>query len=202
MSGFPVVLDGDWISALVVGGGKVGVRKAAALRSVGARVRIVSRDTSAELDQLRRADPSIRITVGAYQTELLEGMTYAVAATSDPAVNAMVAADARARGILVNVVDRPELGTCVTPAVHRAGDIVIAVSAGVPKVAVRIRDHVGSLIDDRFAEAARLLRHLRRRMLERGQSQQWQEASRALVAADFFQSVEEGTLRQRLSAWD
>ncbi len=31
---------------------------------------------------------------------------------------------------LVNVVDAPSTGTFLTPAVHRAGDLTIAVSAG------------------------------------------------------------------------
>ena len=91
-----------------------------------------------------RASPSARRSV--------------IAATNDAALNATIARDAAEKGKLVNVVDAPELGSYITPAVHRTGDVVVAVSAGgVPTAAARIRDSIGAPVDQRYADAVREL---------------------------------------------
>lgn len=201
MSAFPVTLDGSSISALVVGGGRVGARKAARLLSAGAQVRIVSLERTPELDELERGAHKLSVIVGPYAPRLLDGATYVVAATNDAATNARVAADARSRGLLVNVTDRPELGTCVTPAVHRTGDLTIAVSAGgVPMVAIRIRDLLASIVDQRFAKAAGALRSLREDLVPRDRGR-WTSATESLLAPDFCQSVEDGSFWTRLAKW-
>jgi siroheme synthase-like protein len=204
MSGLPVIIDGRSIAALVVGAGPVGVRRAESLLAAGASVHLVSLTRTPSLERLRGVAGSIRLTLGQYATEMLDGsVNYVVAATHDRAVNGAVAADARVRGILVNVTDNPEIGTCVVPAVHRSGDIIIAVSAGgVPRVATRIRDYVASIVDDRFARAARALLELRRELLHRGDRAEWSAAADELVPADFCQSVQDGAFWTRLAAWD
>ena len=42
MSAYPVMVEGAAIAALVVGGGRVGTRRALALAGAGARVRVVA----------------------------------------------------------------------------------------------------------------------------------------------------------------
>ena len=204
MSGLPVIIDGRSISALVVGAGPVGVRRAASLLGAGARVHVVSLTRTPTLERLRGFTDSLRLTLGRYSPEMLAGgVNYVVAATHDVVVNRAVAADARARGMLVNVTDNPEIGTCVTPAVHRSGDIIIAVSAGgVPRVATRIRDYVASIVDDRFARASRALLELRRELLQRGDREEWSAAADTLISADFWQSVENESFWARLATWD
>jgi siroheme synthase-like protein len=201
VSAFPVTLDGASISAVVVGAGPVGVRKAERLLSAGADVRIVSLASTSHLDELGRRAKGLRVLLGPYTSELLDGATYVVAATNDPAVNARIASDGRARRLLVNVADRPELGTCFTPAVHRAGDLTIAVSAGgVPMVAVRIRDLLASIVDQRFARATSALRSLRQELVRRDRGR-WASASTSLIATDFCKSVEDGSFWTRLARW-
>jgi siroheme synthase-like protein len=125
-----------------------------------------------------------------------------IAATDDPAVNATVADDARAAGRLVNVVDRPELGDFITPAVHRCGDLVVAVTAGgVPNAAARIRDSIGRTIDGRYAAAVRDLAALRRTLIAAGKRERWNEAAAALVGEDFCERVESGAFAAGIAAW-
>lgn len=203
MSAYPVMLDGARISALVVGGGAVAARRADALAAAGARVQIVAPAVDEAIDALAARSPDmVHIARRAYAASDLSGVTLAVAATDDSAVNEAVARDAIARGVLVNVADAPECGTYITPAVHRAGDVVVAVSAGgVPAAASRIRDRIASTVDARYADAVRDLAAVRRDLLARGERTRWREASRALADDDFCARVESGRLHDELAPW-
>lgn len=202
MSGYPIVLEGSAISALIVGGGAVAARKARALLDAGASVHVVAPAVVPELDALASDRPSLRITRERYAATHIAGATLVIAATDDASLNAEIARDARETGTLVNVADAPDLGTFVTPAVHRAGDVIVAVSAGrVPAAAARIRDQVGEALDGRYASTVRELASLRRALLDAGDRAAWQRASAALVGEDFCEQVESGELAKRVAAW-
>ena len=190
------------ISALVVGGGSVATRKATALLNAGARVHVVAPEVLPELDALAGERSELRITRGQYAAVYLRGTTLVVAATDDATVNADIARDARDRGMLVNVADAPDLGNCVTPAVHRSGEVTVAVSAGrVPAAAARIRDSIGASIDGRYAVAVRELASLRRSLIDAGNRERWRQASAALVGENFCDQVESGDFASRVAKW-
>jgi siroheme synthase-like protein len=193
------MLDGASVSALVVGGGRVATRKVGALLDAGATVRVVSLDFSPELERLGGALTLVR---GPYSSEHLGDALLVVAATNDGRVNARIAADARATGRLVNVADAPELGNCATPAVHRSGELVVAVSAGgVPSAAARIRDAIAVSVGESYGAAVGELALLRRMLFASGRRDRWGEASRALIGADFCEQVESGRFPARVAEW-
>lgn len=206
MSAYPIALDGARVDGVIVGGGSVAERKARALLESGARVRIVAAAPSAGV----RALAGERCTIDAraftsadFSPNDTPGRTTLVIAATDRAeVNARVADAARAFGILVNVADDPGAGTFVTLATHRAGDLVVAVTAGgVPGVAARVRDAIGSRFDARYAAAVSALARLRRRLLDAGSRDEWRKASASLVGETFCETVESGTFTQELAAW-
>jgi len=201
----PILLDGARIRALVVGGGAVADRKVGALLDAGARVHVVALAIG-EAARAREAGSGGRLTfsVRAYRTGDLADATLVIAATSDRAVNARVAADARAAGRLVNVVDVPTEGDWVTVAAHRAGPLVVGVSAGgVPSAAVRIRDAVAARFDDRYGTALDALGTLRARLLAEGATGRaaWVDAEQTLIGRDFCDAVERGETVSRAMAW-
>ena len=201
MSLYPLMLDGSSLSAVIIGGGGVAARKAAALVAAGARVRVVAPAVVAELETLAR-DSSIEIIRDRYAKRYIEDAAFVIAATNDHTVNAEVAVDAKAMGRLVNVASEPGSGNCVTPAVHRAGDVVIAVTAGgVPSAAGRIRDDLARRIDDRYAAAVKELASLRRSLIDRDDRERWSSATAALLDDDFCRRVESGLFNEALSAW-
>jgi precorrin-2 dehydrogenase / sirohydrochlorin ferrochelatase len=149
---------------VVVGGGSVGLEKAAGLTACGARVTVVSPDlleafSELEVDWIARR----------YRSGDLEGAFLVIAATSDRAVNEAVHADAEARSMLCNVADVPELCNFILPAVHREGPIAVAVSTGgaSPALAKRLRSQIAELIGPEHAELAEELRALRPEVKER-----------------------------------
>lgn len=201
MSGVPILLEGSALTVLVVGGGAVAVRKAAAFAAAGAAVRVVARAPSAAMRELAEGG-GVVLQVRAYAREDIGDAALVIAATNDRATNAEVADDAHASSRLVNVADAPETGSFATMATHRAGGLVVGVSAGgVPGAAARVRDAIAGRFDARYATALAGLAALRRSLLERGASAEWREIAAQAFDADFCESVESGALDARVAAW-
>lgn len=200
--GLPLVLNGSEVSALVVGGGDVATRKAHALLDGGARVRVLAPRVSEQLARRATETEDLRIVRDAYYPEAIGDAMLVVAATDDRALNARIAEDARRAGRLVLVADDPRAGNCVMPAVHRSGDLVVAVtSGGVPRASARVRDELARRLDSRYAAAIRELVRLRHRLLSDNDRAAWQSAAQTLLAEDFCESVENGAFSERLAAW-
>ncbi len=200
MSDFPIALHGERIAAVVVGGGSVGTRKALALVEAGAQVLVVSPEVTPELEAAERAR-ELTVVRESYSAEHLGRSMLVVAATDSREVNARVAVDAHASGKLVNITDYPDEGNFHTMAVHRSGDVTIAVSSGgVPGAAARIRDAIAERFDGRYERAVSALRGLRSRLLASGDDQ-WRDAAPKLVGDDFCSSVEDGSFADKVDSW-
>jgi siroheme synthase-like protein len=200
VSDFPIALHAERVSAVVIGGGSVGTRKALALAEAGASVQVISPIVSQELEeaeQLRR----VTIVRDAYHARHLDHATLVVAATDSREVNAQIAVDANSRGKLVNITDYPDEGNFHTMALHRSGDVTIAVSSGgVPGAAARIRDAIAERFDGRYERAVSALRGLRSRLIADGDDR-WRAAAPKLIGDDFCRSVEDGSITEKLDSW-
>ena len=201
MSGLPILLEGSAVRALVVGGGAVAARKAAALVAAGAHVRVVAPRIH---DSLRAIATGGRaeLVERPYQRGDIEDAQLVIAATDDRSVNAAVAADAGAAGRLVNIADAPADGSFATMATHRSGALVVAVSAGgVPGAAARIRDAIAARFDSRYARALAQLSAVRRALLDRGDGAVWRTRADEILDADFCDAVESGAVSDRVASW-
>ena len=200
--GLPLMLDGASVRALVIGGGAVAARKAFALLDGGASVRVRAPVVAPELAAHAARDEHLLIEREPYDESAIGDATLVVAATDDRSVNVRVAEDARRHGRLIVVADDPPAGTAVMPAVHRTGELVVAVaSGGVPGASVRVRDALARRLDDRYATAIRELSSLRQRLLRERDRASWHTAAHALLAEDFCESVETGAFSERLAEW-
>ena len=200
MSDFPIALDGERLSAVVIGGGSVGTRKALALVEAGAKVRVVSPEVTPELLEAERTR-RLSVVRESYRASQLGEATLVIAATDSREVNAQVAVDAHSRGKLVNITDFPDEGNFHTMALHRSGDVTIAVSAGgVPGAAARIRDAIAERFDARYGRAVSALRGLRSRLIAGG-DERWRDAAPKLLADDFCSSVEDGSFTEKVDTW-
>lgn len=148
---YPVFLDLAGVRVLLVGGGAVACRKAGSLADAGAMITVVAPAVLAELEAMA-ADvhrrPYVAGEVAAYQL--------VITATDDVAVNAQVAADARAAGVWVNSADDPTNCTFILPAVARRGLVTVAVSTGgaSPALAGHLRSQIADEVLTPAVEAA------------------------------------------------
>ena len=129
MVDYPLFLQLDGRPCLVIGGGAVAFRKAAALLRCGAKVTVVSPELSGGLKRLAR-DQKIRWLKRRFRPADLGGMELAVAATDDQQVNLLAAREARHQKVWINVVDQPRLCSFILPSVVRRGKLVLAISTG------------------------------------------------------------------------
>jgi precorrin-2 dehydrogenase/sirohydrochlorin ferrochelatase len=162
MSYYPVNLNLKNRRCLVVGGGAVAERKVETLLEFGAAVVVVAPVLTPQLRDLADGG-SIEYVPGTYELSALDDAFLAVAATDDRETNRAVSEDAQRRGILVNVVDDPDLCTFFVPAVVRRGDLVISVSTSgkSPAMARRIREQLEAQFVPEYGELADLLGELR-----------------------------------------
>jgi siroheme synthase-like protein len=199
----PLGFHGESVSALVVGGGRVGTRRAVALLESGARVRVIAPMISPELEARRGRDVRLIVEQREYAggTDILDAVLV-IAATSSSLVNERIAADAQLTGRPVNVANAPEKGSFDFLAAHRAGEITVGVSAGgVPAAAMRIRDAIAERIDSRYAEAVAECAELREKTLEEIGSDRWRAVSADLIDESFCRSVENGAFAKKVATW-
>ncbi|MGY8626569.1 siroheme synthase CysG [Chromobacterium violaceum] len=156
MEFFPIFLKLRHQRCLLVGGGEVALRKARLLLAAGASLQVVAPELAPELADLAERG-ELEHLPGRYAPALLDGMRLAVAATDDAEVNRAVAADAEARGILVNVVDDAEASRYISPAIIDRSPLMVAVASGgsVPVLARSIRARLESLIPAGYGRLAR-----------------------------------------------
>ncbi len=166
---YPLCLDVENRLCLVIGGGQVGARKVRGLLAAGARVRVISPELCPELARLARAG-QCEWQARTYQNGDLNGVLLAFAATDDPGVQDRVVREARERGVLVNVIDRPDRCDFHVPAAVRRDDLVLAVSTGgrSPALAARIRRQLEERYGPEYGQLARILGALRPLVIEIG----------------------------------
>ncbi|HJW09014.1 MAG TPA: bifunctional precorrin-2 dehydrogenase/sirohydrochlorin ferrochelatase [Holophagaceae bacterium] len=108
-----------------MGGGSVARAKLQALREAGGAPRIVAAKVS---EAFRREAEGLELHERPFSASDLDGIQLVVSATNDPAANAAIAAEARARGIWVNAVDDPAACDVTFAATLRRGPLTLAFS--------------------------------------------------------------------------
>ena len=168
MNLFPIFADLAGRAVLIVGGGSVAERKAALLFAAEARIDIVAQDLTPSLMEWARTG-RVRHLAREFATEQLDNRWLAIAATDDPALNALVAAAAKARHIFVNVVDDAALSTFHVPAIVDRSPLVIAISSGgaAPMLARLARERIETFFDRSWGALADLLARARERIRTR-----------------------------------
>lgn len=162
MDYYPIFLRLDGRPCLVVGGGDVATQKVRSLLAAHARVTVIAPSLGTELLEMH-ATGTIACQQRAFAVGDTAGFAVIYAATADPAVNQAVYNEAEAGGILVNVVDQPELCRFIAPAVVRRGALTVAISTGgaSPALAGRLRRELETTFGTEYAVALRVLGRLR-----------------------------------------
>ncbi|MBI4774786.1 MAG: bifunctional precorrin-2 dehydrogenase/sirohydrochlorin ferrochelatase [Deltaproteobacteria bacterium] len=154
---------------LVVGGGAVGARKVRKLLQCGARVILVSPEVSPDLETLIQ-EKKLEYRDRHFHDTDLEDAFLIIAATDDADVNRTVSEAAKARNVLCNVVDSPELSSFVAPAVVRKGDLVVAISTEgkSPALSGKLRKRFEKELSPAYGPLVDLLGALRSRLKKQG----------------------------------
>jgi len=169
MKYYPAFMNLSGRPVLLIGGDEPAARKLRLLLKAGARATVVAPSINAEIAELAEAAPksgprsdagpkSGRVTLRRrrFRAADLDGQALVIGATGLPAVDAEVARAAEAAGLAVNIVDRPELSTFITPAIVDRDPVVIGISTGgtAPVLARRIRAAIEAILPSRLGRLA------------------------------------------------
>lgn len=141
----------------IVGDGEEALAKGRLVAQTDARIRFVAPKPSAALSDFIRNEGHDHIA-RSFRASDLDGATLVFVATGDKAADEAVAEAGRARGIPVNVVDRPNLCDFFTPAIVNRAPVAIAIgSEGTgPVLTQMLRARIEALLSPRLGDLARL----------------------------------------------
>lgn len=159
---YPVNLRLEGRRCMVVGGGSVAERKVESLLQAGALVTVISPDLTPVLKD-RVVRDEIEWSQRGFAAGDLADAFIVIGATNDSEVNRAVAAEARQRGALVNIVDTPALCDFTVPAQVQRGDLVLTVSTNgkSPVFSRRIREEMEELYGPEYGQFLILVSRLR-----------------------------------------
>lgn len=153
MDYLPISLNIKARNCLVVGGGNIAIRKARQLISAGAHVTAVAPEFHPDFIQ-QQSKGLINLIYSEYELEQLQGKLLVIAATDSTEINTQVHHDAESAGILVNVVDQPDLCRFIVPSIVDRTPLTVAISTGGsgPVFARMLREKLEWLVPDNIGE--------------------------------------------------
>ncbi|MES3018975.1 MAG: TSUP family transporter [Bacteroidota bacterium] len=141
---FPVFLKLNELKVLLVGAGNVGLEKLTALlsNSPETRITIVAEKFLPEVIDLAGQYSQIKTNYRKFEPSDLEDQDLVIIATGDNILNAEIRAYARARHLLINVADKPELCDFYLGSIVKKGDLKIGISTNgkSPTIAKRLKE--------------------------------------------------------------
>lgn len=194
---YPMMLDLNGEPVVVVGGGRVALRKVRTLLECGAIVTVISPELHTELAALAEED-HIDWIPECFDDRILECFpepTLIFGTTDDREANASLYESAIERRIPCNIADMPDLCTFIVPAVMQRGELAIAVSTGgaSPALARRIRETLEETFGGEYAALADILKGLRSQVLEKGcPSEENKELFFKIVDSELVPALREG----------
>lgn len=177
---YPIFVNLHGKKCVVVGGGRVALRKVKMLLDCGADITVISSSPHAEMSKLFK-NKAIQLVRRNYKPGDLRGATLSIAATHVRKVNRKVAEESKKNRTPVNVVDDAELSDFIVPSSFRRGDLSVAVSTSgtSPALAKKIRAKLEKNIGIEYAYLLSLIAETRSEIKKKGlrvSAKTWQEA--------------------------
>lgn len=140
---YPIFLSLQGRPVLVVGAGKVALRKTKSLIEAGARITVVAPEWESDFESL-----PVRLVRRPFSAADLAGNVLVFAATNDRLTNHRIGVAAKGRGILANIADSARECDFIVPArVSRQGfHLAISTGGDNPRLAADLRKKLEELL--------------------------------------------------------
>ena len=162
---FPVFIKLQQLQLLIVGGGYVGLEKLTAVltNSPSTEIKIVAKEISEDIKILAEDYPNIHLNERAFRPYDLENMDLVLVAIDNIQTSTLIKDMAKARGLLVNVADKPDLCDFYLGSVVKKGDLKIAISTNgkSPTIAKRIKEYLNESIPGSIDEVIQNMSKIR-----------------------------------------
>ncbi|HXS93090.1 MAG TPA: bifunctional precorrin-2 dehydrogenase/sirohydrochlorin ferrochelatase [Candidatus Limnocylindrales bacterium] len=143
MKHYPIFVDLKDRPVLVVGAGRIALRKTKGLLEAGARVTVVAPEWEAEFEAL-----PVRLVQRRFRASDLAGAILVFAATDDRLTNHRIGIAAKGRGLFANIADSAEECGFLVPARVQRGNVQVAVSTGGenPRMSAELRKKLEDIL--------------------------------------------------------
>lgn len=179
---FPINLNLEGRSCLVVGAGRIGLRKTEQLLAAGAHVTVVAPNVVVEFDGL-----PIELHRREFELADLDGRRLVITATGSRDLDQLIYDTCEERGIWINSADDPDRCAFTLPAVIRRGNLMVTVSTGgnSPALSSWMRQKLEALIGPDFEKVVNELARERETIHADGRSTEdidWKPIIETVVA--------------------
>ncbi|WP_424948012.1 siroheme synthase CysG [Candidatus Spongiihabitans sp.] len=167
MKYLPLMHNFDGKTCLIVGGGKVALRRAKNVVAAGGIVDVIAPTCLPELFDLVHQYKNGQYKNGRYQAQDLDPRyDLVIAATNDRQINRAIAQQCKAQNIMVNVVDDASLCDVTFPAIVDRNPILVAISSGSasPQFSKLLRGRINAFIPNGYGKLAELFGRYRKRV--------------------------------------
>jgi siroheme synthase-like protein len=165
---FPVFLKLEQMKVLLVGAGNVGLEKLRAIvnNSPAAKVTVVAKEVNGDFAYTASFYPSVEIVKGEYNANYVDRADIVVCAVNDVALSEVIRNDAKQRGKLINVADKPALCDFYLGSIVTKGNLKMAISTNgkSPTLAKRLREVFSELLPDEMDDVMHNLQQIREQM--------------------------------------
>lgn len=164
---FPINLNLNGRKCLVVGAGRIALRKTEQLLACHADVTVLAPHVHADFAPL-----PVSVVQRPYEPGDVIGFRLVITATADPTVDQQIYDESEAHGIWVNSADDPDRCSFTLPAVVRRGSLMLTASTGgaSPALSSWLRQRLEREFDESWAEVVSDLALERARIHAAGQS--------------------------------
>lgn len=195
---YPVFLNLAGKRCVIIGGGTIAQGKIGGLLQAGCEIIVISPDATPGIRQAaQRGD--ITWLERTYQPGDLEGAFIGVAATNVWHVNREIYEEAERLGVLLNVVDDPDLCSFIAPSIVKREPVTLAISTGgaSPALARKLRETLANAEALEWADLADVLAQARRAVKEKRaviDPERWQ----CCITRDLLNMVQDGRTDEAL----
>ncbi len=165
---FPIFLKLEELSVLVVGGGNVAIEKLNALlhNSPATRIRLVALNVHETVRKIASHYSAIEINERAFDVADLENIDVVIIAVNDKAASESIRNEAKAKGKLVNVADKPELCDFYLGSIVKKGNLKIAISTNgkSPTIAKRLKELFDEVLPEKLDNVLVNMEQIRKKL--------------------------------------
>lgn len=140
----PVSIDITNAKILIIGAGESAFSKASILKRFDAVIEFVALEICENIKQ-----SGWHFTQKPYEPKDLDGYLMVYSCSNDYELDKQIVKDAKQRGVLVNIHDKPDLCQYISPAVYQYKNMTVAVASNGEDVfkSIKLRNHLRNYLD-------------------------------------------------------
>ena len=165
---FPVFLKLENLRLLIVGGGYTGMEKLDAVlsNSPATAITLVAKQIDNAIKEAAKVYSNLILKEKPYERNDLDNIDIVIAAINDAVISKQIVEDAKAKKILVNAADKPELCDFYLSSVVKKGNLKIAISTNgkSPTIAKRVKEVLNETFPAEIDDLLTNMQNIRNKM--------------------------------------